>query len=996
MSLLLVDDRFNDQQLINCRRDDVNYITFSYFNDTFQSILEKIPENKYTNIGLVQHSNFLSGFSIVSSETIGHNSDLPPYNSFDNLKNFFIALKNKGVTTFDFLGCELYDPVKTPPIFNYLEQSTSIELRASSNLTGSPPFGDWIMESDNVNVKNLYFADEIDNWKGYLNYQTNSSSYNGGKLIMDVSGNVIYLQKDISGYALNPSFDSSGMPIKYPPSRLTIITGTTILSDGSNNTGADLTNIVQVESNWYAYAALKSDGTVVAWGDPLFGGTAPIGLNNVKALYANNKAFAALLNDGSVVMWGNDAHGGTNTYSANLTDIVNIFPGTNSFVALKGNGSLIMWGDISNNTEANLSSNIVSVATTDFGPSYAALKKDGTVVTFGNQSYGGNSTGKNLTGVVAVYPAAFAFAAIKNDGTVVTWGEPSLGGNSTDKDLSGSVAIYANRYAFAALKRDGSVVTWGSASLGGDSSSVSAQLTNVVSICASEGAFLALKKDGTTVKWGNSAWNWTANRGNMVSIYCGSRFGGLTSNGGLVSETNLITSAPYNSGILSIQSTELGFFILKINGQIATYADFRIGENGVASGAIKVYRGASSGAALIPNIPVNVTDYYYSTGGSKLINISQGSGGATYITATQAITALSTDANAVTNYITSATDTVNTIFDNVKSAVKTLTTDVDINNSKIQMITSLITKNGSAVINLTDSTNLLTAVNTKLTGLSSKPVKVLLPTISGDTGTLNMSGITTNSTFYTHIEMPKNTTINLTNVTPAVSLTYTGTAVTYVNNGVTSTKNLGDTLTIGANTYKLVALGSLTLEQTTGGAGGDPHITTINGEHYDLPNVKGKFLLFDNKKANKLRVTCDCDFLNEYEIAVSGRFKKNIMDSTFIKLVNIEANGQKLEIDMNTLKTNKIFSSLFEIGEIYEDKELFAKNYNKLKRYIYDIKFDGKSRNIKVKLDEDEYLIKLSVDLNCADYRTEVSVDGPDLNNGYGALVSSNHNFLLV
>ena len=67
-------------------------------------------------------------------------------------------------------------------------------------------------------------------------------------------------------------------------------------------------NIVATAS---AFAALKSDGSVVAWGDA--GGT--IGdasvSGNVVSLYANDGAFAALKSDGSVVTWGSAAYGGS-------------------------------------------------------------------------------------------------------------------------------------------------------------------------------------------------------------------------------------------------------------------------------------------------------------------------------------------------------------------------------------------------------------------------------------------------------------------------------------------------------------------------------------------------------------------------------------------------------------------------------------------------------------------------------------------------------------
>ena len=156
--LLLVDSRVFIQPYIDYRKDSVDYIIFDYYIDTFDSLYDKIESNKYNQIGLVQHANLSTGFNFLKKEI----NTQPIYSS---LSLFLVKLKSKGIQIFDFLGCELYDPTKTPAIFNYLEETSGIDLRASTNLTGSSP-GDWIMESDNVNIKPVYWTDEIDQYKG--------------------------------------------------------------------------------------------------------------------------------------------------------------------------------------------------------------------------------------------------------------------------------------------------------------------------------------------------------------------------------------------------------------------------------------------------------------------------------------------------------------------------------------------------------------------------------------------------------------------------------------------------------------------------------------------------------------------------------------------------------------------------------------------------------------------------------------------------------------
>ena len=81
--------------------------------------------------------------------------------------------------------------------------------------------------------------------------------------------------------------------------------------------------------------ALKSDGTVVAWGAgatgtgsiPHYGqALVPIGLSNVVAVAAGGNHSVALQSDGTVVAWGDNTYGQTNT-PASLSNVVAIAAG---------------------------------------------------------------------------------------------------------------------------------------------------------------------------------------------------------------------------------------------------------------------------------------------------------------------------------------------------------------------------------------------------------------------------------------------------------------------------------------------------------------------------------------------------------------------------------------------------------------------------------------------------------------------------------------------
>ena len=355
---------------------------------------------------------------------------------------------------------------------------------------------------------------------------------------------------------------------------------------------SDLLNVIEVYSTESAFAALKSDGTVVAWGDPIKGGdmTSTIlvennyhggsfiiyresveDISNVVQIYSTYSAFAALKSDGTVSAWGAANGGGdltnyqntsydysnynttgevlyTHNYgidASDLSNVVQIYSNYRAFAALKSDGTVTAWGghnyggDITNthhSTSIRIDqsdlSNVVQIYATY--NAFAALKADGTVSCWGSSTGGGDMTNSDwaawhspqynvsipdqsdLSNVIQIYATQSAFAALKNDGTVVSWGSPTSGGDMKNShqpnsiqvdvtDISNVVQIYSNTRAFAALKSDGTVSVWGGGYngwYGGNNLKVS-NLNNVVQIYNNNFGFAALKSDGTVSVWGD-------------------------------------------------------------------------------------------------------------------------------------------------------------------------------------------------------------------------------------------------------------------------------------------------------------------------------------------------------------------------------------------------------------------------------------------------------------------------------------------------------------
>ena len=106
-----------------------------------------------------------------------------------------------------------------------------------------------------------------------------------------------------------------------------------------------LSDVVKLSASDRCVLALRSDGSVAAWGE----GTAvevPEGLADAVDIAAGPGFALALLADGTVKAWGYSWDGGTNVPSG-LADAVAVAaaPGGQAGIALVGDGTLAAWGD---------------------------------------------------------------------------------------------------------------------------------------------------------------------------------------------------------------------------------------------------------------------------------------------------------------------------------------------------------------------------------------------------------------------------------------------------------------------------------------------------------------------------------------------------------------------------------------------------------------------------------------------------------------------------
>ncbi len=248
--------------------------------------------------------------------------------------------------------------------------------------------------------------------------------------------------------------------------------------------------------------ALRTDGTVWAWGNNNDGelgngwtggrSAVPVpvvGLTGVTALAADGGGAVALRTDGTMWAWGGNNFGefgnGTRVESPapvqvpGMSGVAAIAMSSSTVYAVRTDGSLWEWGNGA--TGGSLvpvrvpGPGVTSVAAGWHGR--AALRSDGTVWTWGSV---GLTQVPGMTGATSIAAGAITGYAVRADGTVWAWGDnrdgqlgngvtcvPSTGaGCRSDtpvqvSGLTGVTAVASYDEAGYALRSDGTVWAWG-------------------------------------------------------------------------------------------------------------------------------------------------------------------------------------------------------------------------------------------------------------------------------------------------------------------------------------------------------------------------------------------------------------------------------------------------------------------------------------------------------------------------------------------------------
>ena len=359
------------------------------------------------------------------------------------------------------------------------------------------------------------------------------------------------------------------------------------VSGGSSVTPVQVTalsGIVAITAGHWHSVALSSDGTVWAWGynfdgqlgmggvSQYYGGTDPnysstpqhvmggsfSGVTKISSLQYHT---LAVRSDGTVWAWGaNDQWGrlgnggtsssGTPVQAAGLSDMVDVAAGYAHGVALKSDGTVWTWGyngygQLGNGTRGGTYltatqvpglSGVVAISAGVF--SSLALQSQAGAMAWGGNVQGALGDGSYVNSSTPVAVAALSglsaitggwahSVALRSDGTVWAWGynvsgELGDGSNVTRRNtpgqvprLAGVVAIASGDHHNVALRSDGTVWAWGaneSGELGDGSTTNRTQpvqvrgpgvfLSNIVSVACGAFHSIALRSDGTVWAWG--------------------------------------------------------------------------------------------------------------------------------------------------------------------------------------------------------------------------------------------------------------------------------------------------------------------------------------------------------------------------------------------------------------------------------------------------------------------------------------------------------------
>ena len=431
--------------------------------------------------------------------------------------------------------------------------------------------------------------------------------------------------------------------------------GTVISSGTQSGLLASLSNVVAVASGFAHGVALRSDGSVIAWGSNSSGQTnVPAGLANVVSIAAGGSHSLALKADGAVVAWGNNTSGQTNVPTG-LTNAYAIFAGTSYSVAIVGESPPVLLAQPRDQT--TWSGPTVSLAVTASGslPLHYQWQYNGEIIEGAtNRVYRIDTTAAENSGIYNVVVSNRRGTVVSRNVTVLIWPDPNFSQQPTNQMLllgqtatfralaSGSKPVsyqwyfedtllsgatntvlsvtntalaQAGRYWVVASHAGGVctssvavfnplvIAEWGARV--GLSSKLPVEVLEVAGIASGGNNNFLIKPDGTGLFWGQDDYVWpgmqiTGYVSNIVALAPGHQFFlALLTNGTIAERGFVDISHGFNlaslSDVVGISVGSLHALALKADGTVVAWGDDWEGSTQVPPGLTGVVSVAAGG-----------------------------------------------------------------------------------------------------------------------------------------------------------------------------------------------------------------------------------------------------------------------------------------------------------------------------------------------------------------------------------------------------------------
>ena len=314
MQLVLIDNRIKDvETVISSLLNNVEFVMVDYENDTYDSLISKIPSKVYNSVGIFQENYELNTYQLIKSFSnsllINVSSDDPNLATWSQYKNLLAYFKNTlHIETLDLMGCRIKSSLDWKYVIKCLEDELNININSSNDVTGSPNYGgNWILEDGNINLVGKYFTDNINKYEFTL----------GGFTVIST---VVDTNNTLYGCGLDPFGWMLGSG-----------TGSQIIL--TTLTSLDITNVSKFSVGYTFIAAIKTDGSLWCRG---LNNTGNFGIGNqtpsstfIKVFdpstnsnktcvsvaccdrggATNSLSTLAVLSDGSVIAAGSGAYG---------------------------------------------------------------------------------------------------------------------------------------------------------------------------------------------------------------------------------------------------------------------------------------------------------------------------------------------------------------------------------------------------------------------------------------------------------------------------------------------------------------------------------------------------------------------------------------------------------------------------------------------------------------------------------------------------------------